>query len=316
MIDKEAVLGAWEVANLPTPSYIIHETLLDANLATIDKVRHEAGVEIIVALKANATWHIFDKLAAHSDGATASSLAEARLVVEKMGCKAHTYAPVYVEEEIDAILECSNHITFNSLAQLQRYGRRAHSMGVSCGLRVNPEYSTVATDLYNPCIPQSRLGVLAADLEQWPEGVEGLQKQELKLFGSYTLDGRTVRLFDAERLGCVVHCFKGKRHALDKSDNSAKNRKTEEFDFLFYRHEGVFLYINRTVITASCKRGFLATLHHYSLDYRLTANLISTARVAFHSFSHSFPLCQGSFEELGMPTFRQLCSCASRPLCL
>ena len=81
MIDKEAVLGAWEVANLPTPSYIIHETLLDANLATIDKVRHEAGVEIIVALKANATWHIFDKLAAHSDGATASSLAEARQII-------------------------------------------------------------------------------------------------------------------------------------------------------------------------------------------------------------------------------------------
>ena len=179
MIDKDAVLGAWEVANLPTPSYIIHETLLDANLATIDKVRREAGVEIIVALKANATWHIFDKLAAHSDGATASSLAEARLVVEKMGCKAHTYAPVYVEEEIDAILECSNHVTFNSLTQLQRYGERARSMGVSCGLRVNPEYSTVATDLYNPCIPQSRLGILAADLERWPEGVEGLHFHSL-----------------------------------------------------------------------------------------------------------------------------------------
>lgn len=32
------------------------------------------------------------------------------------------------------------------------------------------------------------------------EGVEGLQQQELKLFGTYTLDGNTVRLFDAERL--------------------------------------------------------------------------------------------------------------------
>ena len=32
------------------------------------------------------------------------------------------------------------------------------------------------------------------------EGVEALQQQDLKLFGAYTLDGRTARLFDAERL--------------------------------------------------------------------------------------------------------------------
>ena len=83
MIDKSAVLAAWDLKKVPTPSYIIHETLLDDNLATIDKVRREAGVEIIVALKANATWHIFDKLAAHSDGATASSLADS-------SCKAST----------------------------------------------------------------------------------------------------------------------------------------------------------------------------------------------------------------------------------
>ena len=31
-------------------------------------------------------------------------------------------------------------------------------------------------------------------------GVEDLRKQDIKLFGAYTLDGRTARLFDAERL--------------------------------------------------------------------------------------------------------------------
>ena len=169
----------WSLNEAPTPAYVIHKEMLDLNLATIDKVRREAGVEVIVALKANATWHIFPELKAHSDGATASSLAEARLVVEYMGVKAHTYAPVYTEEEIDAILDASSHITFNSLAQYERYHRRAVERGVSCGLRVNPEYSTVETDLYNPAMPESRLGVRAVDLDVLPEGIEGLHFHSL-----------------------------------------------------------------------------------------------------------------------------------------
>lgn len=179
MIEKNDMLRVWDLSKAPTPAYVIHEQMLDANLATITRVRREAGVEIIVALKANATWHIFDRLAQHSDGATASSLSEARLVKEYMGTKAHTYAPIYTAEEIDSILELSSHITFNSLGQWQRYGERALERGVSCGLRVNPEYSTVDTDLYNPATATSRLGVRSCDIEEWPEGVEGLHFHSL-----------------------------------------------------------------------------------------------------------------------------------------
>ena len=148
---KDDMHRVWDLNKPPTPAYIIHEGMLCLNLATIEKVRREAGVEIIVALKANATWHLFPTLREHSDGATASSLSEARLVVEHMGVKAHTYAPIYTEEEIDAILDASSHITFNSLSQYERCHKRARERGVSCGLRVNPEYSTVETDIYNNC---------------------------------------------------------------------------------------------------------------------------------------------------------------------
>ena len=189
----------WSLNEAPTPAYVIHKEMLDLNLATIDKVRREAGVEVIVALKANATWHIFPELKAHSDGATASSLAEARLVVEYMGVKAHTYAPVYTEEEIDAILDASSHITFNSLAQYERYHRRAVERGVSCGLRVNPEYSTVETDLYNPAMPESRLGVRAVDLDVLPEGIEGLHFHSLCESRPEDLEA-TLRSFE-ERFG-------------------------------------------------------------------------------------------------------------------
>ena len=174
MIDKDSVLNHWDLSTIPSPCYVLHKSLLDANMSVIDKVRKSTKAEIIVALKANAMWSIFPILRQHSDGATASSLAEARLVYEEYGRKTHTYAPVYTPKEIDEILRYSSHITFNSLAQYARYKDKAHEAGVSCGLRVNPEYSTVETALYNPCDRGSRLGVLAEDLKELPEGIEGL----------------------------------------------------------------------------------------------------------------------------------------------
>ena len=159
---------------IPSPCYVLDETLLDENLATIDRVRRESGAEIIVALKASAMWRIFPKLARHSDGATASSAAEARLVFEEFGQKAHTYAPVYTDRNIDEIMACSSHITFNSLSQYNRFEKQAHERGISCGLRINPRYSPVETDLYNPCVAGSRLGVTEEELGVLPQGIEGL----------------------------------------------------------------------------------------------------------------------------------------------
>lgn len=162
---------------VPSPCYLLDEELLARNLATIDRVRSLSGAEIIVALKACAMWSIFPELAAHADGATASSAAEARLVLEEFGCPAHTYAPVYTERDFDEIMRCSSHLTFNSLSQFERFGQRALINGLSCGLRVNPEYSPVETDLYNPCVAGSRLGVTAQQLAArggLPDGIEGL----------------------------------------------------------------------------------------------------------------------------------------------
>lgn len=159
---------------VPSPCYVLDEQLLDANLAKIDEVRRRTGAEIIVALKACAMWRIFPELARHSDGATASSAAEARLVFEEYGRPAHTYAPVYTDRDFGEIMRCSDHITFNSVAQYERFGARACAQGISCGLRINPQYSPVETDLYNPCVAGSRLGVTAAELGELPEGIEGL----------------------------------------------------------------------------------------------------------------------------------------------
>lgn len=159
---------------VPSPCYVLDEQALDRNLEIIDRVRAESGAEIIVALKACAMWSIFPKLAQHSDGATASSAAEAKLVVEEFGQRAHTYAPAYTDRSFEQIVELSSHITFNSIGQFERFGPAALLRGVSCGLRINPEYSPVETDLYNPCCKGSRLGVKAENLTCLPAGIEGL----------------------------------------------------------------------------------------------------------------------------------------------
>ena len=108
---------------------------------------------------------------------TASSPYEARLALEEFGSPAHTYSPAYTQEDFPEILRCSGHITFNSLTQYERFapqvlGYKDHR--VSMGLRVNPEYSEIETELYNPCAPGSRFGVLASQLpDTLPAGVEG-----------------------------------------------------------------------------------------------------------------------------------------------
>ena len=156
-----------------TPIYIIEETRLRRNLSLIADVARRADVEIILAFKAFALWKTFPIFREYIRSTTASSLTEARLAVEQFGAKAHTYSPAYTDGEFDAIVDCSSHLTFNSLSQYQRLHERVGGRA-SIGLRVNPEYSEVGTLLYNPCAPGTRFGVTADKLPaQLPADIEG-----------------------------------------------------------------------------------------------------------------------------------------------
>lgn len=158
---------------IPSPCYVVEESLLRRNLTLIQSVAQRAGVEIILAFKAFALWKTFPIFREYISHTTASSLSEARLAAELFGSKAHTYSPAYTDEEFETIVSCSSHITFNTLSQYRRFYRQALGR-CSLGLRVNPEYSEIETELYNPCAPGSRFGILAADLPaSLPEGIDG-----------------------------------------------------------------------------------------------------------------------------------------------
>lgn len=159
-----------------TPYYRIEERLLRNNLELIRRTADEADVEFILAFKAFALWKTFFIFRDYIAHTTASSPNEARLAFEEFGSKAHTYSPAYEDKDFDTIMRCSSHITFNSLQQFEHFYPRIVENGklISCGLRINPQYSEIETTLYNPCAPGSRFGILAEQLpDKLPEGVEG-----------------------------------------------------------------------------------------------------------------------------------------------
>lgn len=159
---------------LPSPAFVCEEALLIKNLETLKRVQDEAEVNILLALKGFALFSTFDTCKKYLKGCCASGLHEAILAKEEFGGEVHTYSPAFKEEEFDQIVSLSNHVVFNSFSQLKRLKHKALGK-TSIGLRVNPEYSSVEVDLYNPCAPFSRLGITKANFQKDElEGVEGL----------------------------------------------------------------------------------------------------------------------------------------------
>ncbi|CBL45688.1 Carboxynorspermidine decarboxylase [gamma proteobacterium HdN1] len=189
------------IDQVESPCYVLDEALLRQNLQLIRSVAESAGVEIIVAFKGFAMWSAFPVVREYVRGATASSPHEARLAFEEMKTLAHTYSPAYVEREFDEICQFSSHITFNSLAQFERFQplvkkfEQQAGRHISFGLRINPEFAVVATDLYNPCAPGSRLGIAVDHLpKQLPEGIEGLHFHALCESNSFDLENALAEI--------------------------------------------------------------------------------------------------------------------------
>ncbi|NDV67296.1 carboxynorspermidine decarboxylase [Dysgonomonas sp. 25] len=188
-----------EIDKIPSPCYVLDEVLLRENLALIKSVKERAGVNIILAFKAFAIWKAFPIIREYVPYSTASSVWEAQLAYEEMGSPAHTFSPAYTAENLPVFVRYSSHITFNSLSQFERFypETRKYAKKVSCGLRINPEYSEVETELYNPAMPGTRFGVTADQLQQLPEGVEGLHFHTLCESSSYDLE-KTLQQVEAK----------------------------------------------------------------------------------------------------------------------
>ena len=193
-----------KVNEIPTPFYIVYEDRLRRNLELIDHVKREAGVNIIMAFKANALWRTFPIIREYCQAATASSLNEMKLGNDELGSEIHSYCPAYTPDTIKEYMAGSTHITFNSVSQWERFRDtiQAHNANgarhISPGLRVNPQCSVIETDIYNPALPGSRFGVTAEQLDgNLPEGLDGLHFHSLCESTSYDLE-KVLEAFEAQ----------------------------------------------------------------------------------------------------------------------
>ncbi|MEZ4917048.1 MAG: carboxynorspermidine decarboxylase [Chitinophagales bacterium] len=193
---------------IPTPTFVLEEEKLIKNLEKIKYVADAANVQIIMALKGFAMYSVFPLIKKHVKATTASSINEARLAYEEFGEEVHAYAPVYLENELEDWAKYCSHLTFNSLSQYERFYEKLSILNknIEFGIRVNPEYSEVSTDLYNPCISGSRLGVRAKDLPtKLPRGITGLHFHTLCENNSYTLEN-TLKAFTQKFDGLIKQC--------------------------------------------------------------------------------------------------------------
>ncbi|WP_379133944.1 carboxynorspermidine decarboxylase [Paenibacillus sp. sgz500958] len=212
-----------DISAVPSPCYLVDERLLTKNLETLNYVQERTGAKILLAQKGFSMHSMYPLVGKYLHGVTSSSLFEARLGYEEMGKEVHVYAPAYVDREFDELLKYSDHIVFNSFDQWNRFKDRvkAAPKAISCGIRVNPEYSEIEVPLYDPCYNYSRMGVTLPNFRpEELEGIDGLHFHTMCEQNSDTLE-RTLKVVE-EKFGQYLHGMKwlnfGGGHHITRED--------------------------------------------------------------------------------------------------
>ena len=255
-----------DITNLPTPSFLVDERLLKRNLKILKDVKDRTGCKILLAQKGFSMFYFYPLIGHYLDGTTASSLFEAKLGYEEMERKftkkkleTHIFNPSYRDDEFDEILDITNHIVFNSFAQWNKFkGRvqekiKATGKDISCGLRVNPEFSEVETEIYNPAGRYSRFGVTIENFkeDEW-EGLEGLHFHALCEQNSDALEN-VLKVFEA-KFGKYLHGMKwvnfGGGHHVTREDYDVEklikciNHIKETYNVQVYLEPGEAVALN------------------------------------------------------------------------
>ncbi len=166
-----------DIYSLRTPCYLVSEKALKHNMEILLSVRKMTGCKILLAQKAFSMYAAYPMMRPYIDGTTASGLYEAKLGHKEFGGETHVFSPAYKKEDMAELVKICDDIIFNSFSQWKLHRGTVKNCGrkVSCGIRCNPLYSEIDTDIYNPCFTGSRLGVTPENFESGElDGIEGL----------------------------------------------------------------------------------------------------------------------------------------------
>jgi carboxynorspermidine decarboxylase len=189
--------------------FLISIAALQRNTTLLREVKEAAGCHLVLALKGFSCWKAFPYIREDLDGCCASGSWEAQLARDYFRKHIITYSPAYDDGDVRDLCEFTHHLDFNSLSQWFRYRQTimAHPRFLNgelqCGLRINPECSTGATPIYDPCVAGSRLGITADQLEGADlTGLSGLHFHTLCEQDSHDLE-KTLAAVD-EKFGHLL----------------------------------------------------------------------------------------------------------------
>ncbi|MGN1481122.1 carboxynorspermidine decarboxylase [Porcipelethomonas sp.] len=192
-----------DVSIIKTPCYVIDEAKLISNLEILKSVQDKTGCKILLAQKAFSNFNFYPLISKYLAGTTASGINEAMLSHDYMpNAENHVFAPAYTESDMSEIVKICDHIVFNSFGQWEMHKNTIKNSGrnIECGIRINPEYSEIETDIYNPCFKGSRMGVTLKNFDDSKlDGISGLHFHTMCEQNSDTLE-RTIKVVD-EKFG-------------------------------------------------------------------------------------------------------------------
>ncbi|MDE6131842.1 MAG: carboxynorspermidine decarboxylase [Oscillospiraceae bacterium] len=214
----------FDTSSLPTPCYVVDEILLRKNLEILKSVQDRTNCKILLAQKAFSMYSTYTLIGEYLAGTTASGLFEAKLGREEMPDReVHVYSPAYKKSEFEEIISVADHIVFNSFAQYEKFYPDILKSGrdIQVGIRMNPEYSEIETDMYNPCFKNSRLGTVLAEFpDTLPKEISGLHFHTMCEQGADVLE-RTVAAVE-EKFGKYLYSLKwlnfGGGHHITRDD--------------------------------------------------------------------------------------------------
>ena len=262
---------------LKTPYYVVDEDLLEQNLQILAKVKARSGCKILLAQKAFSMFSLYPLIGRYLDGTPASGLYEAKLGYEEMGKENHIFSPAYLPDEIDEILAICDHLVFNSFHQWLTFKDKALASGRSCGLRINPECSTQAHAIYDPCSPASRLGITSANFK--PELLEGIEGLHFHTLCEQNADALVTTLHAVEeKFGAYLSQMKwlnfGGGHHITRTDYDIETlsqvieRIQNQYDVQVYLEPGEAIALNT---------GFLVSMVVDILDNGLKIAILDTS---------------------------------------
>ena len=205
-LEKRDGRGTMENGQMETPVFVVDTARLRKNLERLAEVKRRTGCKILLAQKGFALWRLYPLIREYLDGVCASSPNEARLGREEFDREVHVFAAAYSDADMRQLAQWADEVDFNSFAQWKRFRAVVEGAArpIRCGLRINPECSTQRHAIYDPCSPNSRLGIRRADFEG--ESLEGITGFHFHTLCEQNADALEETLAAVEqRFGSLIH---------------------------------------------------------------------------------------------------------------